>query len=93
MDLPICDAANNHTCVMCLHDADCLGNVTLFEACHTEWQEQNNQKVQVIGRCVVDSYNKGFQVYAVVVGTLAMFFVIFALLFALIAIVKPGGTV
>jgi len=66
---PIC-AANN-TCVMCTQDSDCLGQVILFEACHTEWRDVGGTSVQVVGRCVQDTYRKGFQITAMVIAVLA----------------------
>jgi hypothetical protein len=87
MDFPVCSA--NNTCEMCLTDDDCLGQVTLFEACHTEWEDVNDEQVQVIGRCVQDTYNKGFQVYAVTTATLCLVFVIVALFLSVFAYVSP----
>jgi hypothetical protein len=65
---------------MCVEDADCLHQVELFEACHTEFNTTDNDvEVQVVGRCVIDTYNKGLQISALILGSIGMFGVVIAI--------------
>jgi hypothetical protein len=84
---PICNngstffgAGSAWTCNMCSKSEECLGangGPLLFEACHMEFADvDNSDPVQFIGRCVQDTYRKGFQIYAVIAATIALFFVI-----------------
>jgi len=71
---PICQADN--TCGFCTEDTACLNSLILFETCHIE-SDSNGE--QIIGRCVQDNYNKGFQVAAIVLGSIGVFGVILAI--------------
>jgi len=62
---PICNAKGG--CQACDEDIVCAELFLAYQACHTG-----------TGACVADSYAKGFYVAAVVLGTIAMFFVIIA---------------
>jgi hypothetical protein len=72
---------------MCTEDAECLGNVSLFEACHTEFFTPNDSdvEVQIVGRCVIDTYNKGLQISALILGSIGMFGVLIAIILAIVA--------
>jgi len=69
---PIC---SNGTCVMCTANEECKREYPLWEACHTEW----NGDTQTKGICVHDSYNKGFEVAAIVLGSVVIFGVVLAI--------------
>jgi len=65
---------------MCTADSECLEEYPLFAACHTEYEGD----VQTVGLCVADTYNKGFQVAAIVLGSLGIFGVIVAIVLAIV---------
>jgi len=69
---------------VCTVDSECLNGLILFEACHIEYQDD----VQVIGRCVQDTYDKGFGVAAIVLGSLGVFGVLIAVGLAVFSIVN-----
>jgi len=74
---PLCDAGQ---CGMCTSDKQCLEDYPLWPACHTEFE--NN--AQTIGVCVEDSYNKGFSVAAIVLGSIGVFGVAAAIIIAVV---------
>jgi hypothetical protein len=76
-DTPLC---RNGECIMCTSDTECMADYPLLAACHTEFE--NDQ--QVIGLCVQDTYNKGFQVAAIVLGSIGIFGVIVAISLAVV---------
>jgi len=59
---PICEQGN---CRACKENSDCEQEFLAFQACDSE-----------NGICVADSYDKGFYVAAVVLGSIAVFLVI-----------------
>jgi len=71
-EMPIC---TSNVCGFCTDDSECISSLVLFETCH---METGDNGTQVIGRCVTDSYNKGFGVSAIVLGSLGVFGVIVA---------------
>jgi len=76
-ETPICDP--NGACVKCTDNSQCKSQFPIWEACHTEWDGDT----QTIGVCVQDTYNKGFNVAAIVLGSVVVFGVILAIIIAI----------
>jgi hypothetical protein len=60
--MPICDEGQ---CRGCVDNSDCESEFLAFQGCDAD-----------SGTCVSDSYDKGFYVAAVVLGSIAVFLVI-----------------
>jgi len=74
---PICANAT-HTCQPCKKHEDCFG-FTLYQACDTG-----------TGVCVPDSYNKGFGISAIILGSLGVAGVIIAVILLVALQLRPS---